>query len=506
MVFSSTLFLFLFLPVFLVLYFCINKLAWKNIVLLIASLIFYAWGEPVYILLMLISILVNYYFAICIGQAKSGQDAGWHGQETRQDRQDTGQAAVTGRSMRQAAKKAKRKSQYWLTAAIVFNLALLGVFKYAGFVAANVNMLAGLPAPSWHVPLPIGISFYTFQILSYVIDVYRSQVQVQRNILYLGAYVAAFPQLIAGPIVRYETIEYELHERRITAEDFAWGIRRFMVGLAKKVLIANNTAFVADTILARAPEEYGLIGGWTAIICYTLQIYFDFSGYSDMAIGLGRMLGFRYLENFNYPYIARSVTDFWRRWHMSLSSFFRDYVYIPLGGNRTSKARFIFNILAVWSLTGLWHGSSWNFVLWGAYYGVLLLAEKMIFARILNKIPALFGHIYALLAVMIGWAVFRMESMAGITGLLGALFGLHGMSSITFLEGVSVWQGKYILAALIGCVASMPVVPALRKQLAKRKTAVMAVMAADLMLIALFLLSVVSLVSGGFNPFIYFRF
>ncbi len=477
MVFSSSLFLFMFMPIFLFFYFGIPNSKYrltrkvKNFSLFVWSLIFYAWGEPIYIMLMLWSIFMNFMLAKFIDRSKENG-------------------------------KPTRFSKFWLVTTVVANLAILGFFKYGGFIVQNIAILMGTTAPEWNIPLPIGISFYTFQILSYVIDVYRGEVQVQHKFTYLGAYVTAFPQLVAGPIVRYETIEKELHFRQENLSDFSIGIRRFIVGLAKKILIANNAAYVADTILVHAPGEYGALGAWVGILCYSLQIYYDFSGYSDMAIGLGRMLGFRFLENFNYPYISRSVTDFWRRWHISLSTFFRDYVYIPLGGNRVGKVRFIFNILIVWSLTGLWHGAAWNFVLWGIYYGILLLGEKLIWGKLLARLPRILQHIYTIPIFIIGWAIFRMTNLEALGQLLDAMFGGYGPGSWDFLSGIYVLQGKYIIAFALGVIGSMPILPQISKL--TKWPAIRFI--ADIVLIALFLFTVIYLISGGYNPFIYFRF
>ena len=331
MEFSSLIFLFVFFPVFLFSYYIIKNRTYRNIILLIFSLIFYAWGEPIYILMMLLSIIVNYFFAILI------------------DKYD-------------------KQAKYIMIISIVFNVGLLVIFKYTDFFIETFNMIFNSNISKQNIALPIGISFYTFQILSYVIDVYRKNVKVQKNIFFLGCYITAFPQLIAGPIVKYSTIEAELTNRNENLDEIASGIRLFIRGLAKKVIIANNVGYITDSILKLNAVEYGFVGALVAMISYTIQIYFDFSGYSDMAIGMGKMLGFHFDINFNYPYISKSITEFWRRWHISLSTWFKEYVYIPLGGNRVSKARLVFNILAVWTLTGLWHGASFNFLLWGLFY------------------------------------------------------------------------------------------------------------------------------------------
>ena len=362
MVFSSSVFLLLFLPAVLVAYFVIPNRAYRNIILLLASLLFYAWGEPVYMVLMIVSIVVNWLFAILV--------------ESRE------------------AKGA------FLFADLAANLAILGFFKYQGFVAQNINVLFGTAIPDLDLPLPIGISFYTLQAISYVVDVYRGEVPAQRNPLYLGMYIAMFPQLVAGPIVRYSTIRDQILNRKENLADFCAGVRLFIVGLAKKVLLANAVAILAAEMLEGGGSQIGAAGAWAGLIAYTFQIYFDFSGYSDMAIGLGKMFGFQYLRNFNYPYISKSITEFWRRWHISLSSFFRDYVYIPLGGNRVGKPRWIFNLSVVWVLTGVWHGAAWNYVLWGVFYLVVLLLEKFVWGSALAKLPSILQHLYTIIVFM----------------------------------------------------------------------------------------------------------
>jgi len=363
MVFSSSVFLFAFLPAFLALYFVFPWRAWRNVWLLISSLFFYAWGEPAYVLLMVASILANWGFGLAIGKA-GGKGGG-----------------------------RPRASKALLGCAVAFDCLVIGFCAYEGFLAANVNSLVGFAlVPDLELPLPIGISFYTLQALSYVIDVYRGQVAPQRNLLYLGMYVACFPQLIAGPIVRYSTIQEQVVGRRETLSGFAGGLRLFIVGLAKKALLANTVAMLATKMLSMGGPQIGAVGAWAGLVAYTFQIFFDFSGYSDMAIGLGRMMGFKYLRNFNYPYISKSITEFWRRWHMSLSTFFRDYVYIPLGGSRCSKARWAFNIAVVWTITGLWHGAAWNYVGWGAYYGLLLICEKLVWGKALARLPEPVQH------------------------------------------------------------------------------------------------------------------
>ncbi len=451
MVFSSIIFLFMFLPFFLICYFIPKNIKIKNIVLLIFSLLFYAWGEPFYFFLMLFMIIINYYLTIVMD---------------------------------------RKKSKKILIILVIINLLSLFSFKYLNFVIDNINGLFNLNINNINLSLPIGISFYTFQILSYVIDVYNGKVKVQKSFINLACYVSAFPQLIAGPIVRYADIEKELLERKTTIDDFYIGIKRFIIGLSKKVLIANNVSFICDSIFNYGIESSGFVGIVIAVVSYTLQIYFDFSGYSDMAIGLGRICGFHYNENFNFPYLASSVTDFWRRWHISLSSFFRDYVYIPLGGNRVSKIKFIRNILIVWMLTGLWHGDSWNFIIWGLYYGILLLTEKFLFKD--KKIKGY--RIITLIIVCIGWLIFRETNLNDLISSFKALFGVYGLGDINVLYFLGIFSSRYILAFIFGIIFSFNLIK-IKDGLFK-----------DILIIILFILSIISIVVSSYNPFIYFRF
>ena len=486
MVFSSLPFLFAFLPLFFIVYFTMGKLfgiRGKNISLFVFSLLFYAWGEPLYVLLMIYSTVLDY---TCGRMIEAGEKEG-----------------------------NQKKKKAFLTVSMIGNLGLLAVFKYAAMIVGTADTLLGLVIPIPEITLPIGISFYTFQTMSYSIDVYRGKVAAQRDIINFGAYVAMFPQLIAGPIVRYETVAAELESRTETVGDFAAGARRFIVGLAKKVLIANTMAQTADSLLTSAPSSLGTIGAWTAIIAYTFQIFFDFSGYSDMAIGLGRMMGFHYPENFNYPYIADSVTDFWRRWHISMSSFFRDYVYIPMGGNRVSWGRWIFNIFTVWFLTGLWHGASWNFVLWGLYFGALLVLEKLVLMKPLKKLGAL-SHVWALLCVVYGWVIFTQETVGGIAEYTKAMFGGYGFlgagsnNALILLQRADV-NTVFLIALAAAVIFSMPTAGMIKKKLAafaadgSRRLAVVGYVC-DGALIAALMLCTVQLALGAYNPFIYFRF
>lgn len=464
MVFSSLNFIFLFLPIALVLYYAARGRWMRNFVLFLTSLFFYAWGEPVYVLLMLVSVTVNYFVGRGIG------------------------------AFRKHKKESRARLIFWLS--IVFNLGLLVVFKYSGFLVETVNAFTGLALPSPQLTLPIGISFYTFQIMTYVIDVYRRDSEVQRSYVALGAYIAMYPQLIAGPIVRYGDIAEQLQNRRETLEGFATGIRIFTMGLAKKVLIANLCGRIADGVMGT--EGYGTAAAWVGVLAYAFQIYFDFSGYSTMAIGLGDMMGFRMPENFRYPYISRSVTDFWRRWHITLSTFFRDYLYIPLGGNRVSEARWYFNLLIVWFATGLWHGAAWNFVLWGLYYGVLLILEKKLFGKWLAKLPAVVGWAYTALATVFGWVIFYHTDFSGIGKTFAAMFGFGGDATLLSL-GVFSYLPILIPAAIFAT-------PLPKRLYDRARTHIVGAVICDLLLMGLFVLSVASLTSDTFNPFIYFRF
>ena len=450
MVFSSIIFVFMFLPLFLICYFIPRKIKVKNIILLIFSLFFYAWGEPYYIFLMLFMIIINYLLVI---------------------------------------KMDEKKNRKILVLLIIINLLSLFSFKYLNFLIDNINSIFNLSIKNINLTLPIGISFYTFQILSYVVDVYKGKVKVQKSFIDLACYVSAFPQLIAGPIVRYSDIEKELVKRETKLNDFYDGIKRFIIGLSKKVLIANNVSFICDSIFGMGIKEVGFIGIIIATIAYSLQIYFDFSGYSDMAIGLGRICGFHYNENFNLPYMAKSITDFWRRWHISLSSFFRDYVYIPLGGNRVNKIKFIRNVLIVWMLTGLWHGDSWNFILWGLYYGIILLIEKF-FIKKEHK----WYRVLTIIIVLIGWLIFRQTNFNDLLMSIKALFGGFGFGNINIIATSGVFSIRYILAFIFGIIFSFNMIKIKNEKVN------------DVLLIVLFILSIISLVVSSYNPFIYFRF
>ena len=461
MIFSSIPFLYCFLPAVVLVYFLVPRKL-KNAVLLLFSLAFYAWGEPKYVLLMIATIALFYFCGLAIGKAK---EAKW--------------------------------KKVWLWVSVAGGIGLLAVFKYADFFVESFNGATGLSIPLLRLALPVGISFYTFQSLSYTIDVYRGDVAVQRDPIAFGAYVTLFPQLIAGPIVRYSDIAMQLQNRAHSWNDAMLGIRRFLVGLGKKVILADNFALFIE--LFRKSQEPSVLFYWMYAIAFALNIYFDFSGYSDMAIGLGRIFGFRFNENFNYPYLSKSVTEFWRRWHMSLGSWFRDYVYIPLGGNRVSKARWIFNIFTVWMLTGLWHGAAWNFVLWGLLFAVLLLIEKWIPA--IGKLPAVLRHSYVLLAVMLSFVLFNAQTLSQAGSDLGAMFGFAGLPVVS--AQTIYYLKSYGLLFCVGFVGATPLVKNTASRLDQTKAgAVLEVV----MLIGLLLVCTAYLVDGSFSPFLYFRF
>lgn len=415
-----------FLPLFLAAYFLLPTRGARNLCLLAASLLFYAWGEPVYVLLMVVSIVVNW--------------------------------ALTNRLGRRPAHSRVDYRRKTLILGVVFNVLVIGFFKYESFVAQTINDLLGAAiVPDLELPLPIGISFYTLQALSYLIDVYRGDALPQRNMLWFGMYVSCFPQLVAGPIVRYQDIFEQVTTRKETLDRFANGVRLFVIGLAQKALLANVIALCAQQMLQKTGPNIGLIGSWAGLIAYTFQIYFDFAGYSFMAIGLGRMLGFSYLRNFNYPYISKSITEFWRRWHISLSTFFRDYVYIPLGGSRCSTARWVLNLSAVWLLTGLWHGAAWNYVLWGAYYGALLVGEKLLWGKALEHLPGVLRHLYTIVIFVCGWSFFWITDTAQLTLYWRALTGGFGLTGSSTLWELTCWE--YLPVYVVCLLASMPVVP-----------------------------------------------
>ena len=464
MVFSSLIFIFVYLAIVLPVYYLCPK-KFRNALLFAVSLVFYGYGEPVFILLMLFSVTMNYVFGLLIGKYSEN----------------------------------RKKAKVLLVVNVVLNLALLGFFKYAAFFVDTLKIIpafSGLETPD--IPLPIGISFYTFQTMSYTIDVYKGNCKVQKNFVALGTYVALFPQLIAGPIVMYVDVEHQLTHRQENWSMFTRGVKLFMVGVAKKVLIANQMGNLWAEL--KPDTESGLIGAWIGIIAFTLQIYFDFSGYSDMARGLGNMLGFEFLKNFDFPYISKSITEFWRRWHMSLGSWFREYVYIPLGGNRCKTPRHMFNIMAVWFLTGMWHGASWNFILWGVYFGVILLIEKYFLLKKLEKLPAIFSHVYSLFLIILGWAIFDFTDMAQMGEYIGAMFSIeNGLLS----EAATPLVLGYLPLIAVGWFMSMPIA---RKMILKIFSVKGGWVLETLAIVVVLLLSVASLVSSSYNPFLYFRF
>lgn len=469
MLFSSIIFLWFFLPAVLVLYAIAPKSA-KNWVLLLASLFFYAFGEPVYVLLMIASILMNWAFGLGIHRF--------------------GTAPAPRRS--------------WLAAGVTLNLLLLGVFKYTGFFLHSIGAVTGLPMPEFSLPLPIGISFYTFQAMSYLIDLYRKEIDVQKSPFKLGLYVSLFPQLIAGPIVRYGDVAAQIDSRTVTAMDRAYGIRRFILGLSKKVILSNGFAAVADPLFNNGAGLISTPAAWLGLVCYTLQIYYDFSGYSDMAIGLGRMFGFHFLENFNYPYMCRSVQDFWRRWHISLSTWFREYLYIPLGGNRKGQSRTLLNLLIVFLCTGLWHGANAQFIVWGAYFGVFLILERLFLGRLLQKCRfSLLPRLYSLLVVLLGWAIFRGNGLREGLRYIAVLFGAQQLPALTFMQFFTPRLALILGLGLLLCGPVQQLFPKLKRALYDDTKAPVT---ETLGLCLLLAICVILLVGNSYNPFIYFRF
>ena len=461
MVFSTPIFLFLFLPAVLVLNYIIPKkyIAAKNVVLLIASLFFYAWGEPKNVLLMLLSIAVNYVCGLLLGRFDSDE----------------------------------KKRKVVLCVSVVFNLGLLFFFKYFSFVTGGLFPV---------IKLPIGISFFTFQIMSYTIDVYRRSVEPQKNLVKLALYISLFPQLIAGPIVRYIDVEKQLTYRECTAEKTARGMIRFSMGLAKKVIVSNTVAAICDGIFG-STNTVPAFTAWVGVICYALQIYFDFSGYSDMAIGMGHMLGFDFLENFNYPYVSCSVQEFWRRWHISLSSWFRDYLYIPLGGNRRGKVRTYINLIIVFACTGLWHGASFSFIVWGLWHGLFLVIERLGFKKALDKLPKFIGWIYTMLVVLVGWVFFRADTLSAAMKYLGEMFSFSGGVA----NGMAQFDNLSFIITAIALVLCTPVYQLVKGKLEKTEVGKKAAFVIGAVLATgLFILSVIFLTGSGYNPFIYFRF
>ena len=478
MVFSTPIFKFYFLVLTLFLYYIVPRKG-RNVVLLISSLCFYYWGEQIYVVIMFLSTAIDFTHGLLVERCKArGNDKG---------------------------------ARMAVASSIIFNLALLGFFKYWNFIAGSFAA-AGLefmpvieyirlpfldPIP-FH--LPIGISFYTFQTMSYTIDVYRGDARAQRNILNFGTFVTLFPQLIAGPIIKYKDLGDQINERTCSADKFASGVQIFMVGLAKKLLIANNVGALWDSYKAMALSELTVAGAWLGVLAFTFQIYFDFSGYSDMAVGLGRMLGFEFLPNFNYPYISKSITEFWRRWHISLSTWFREYVYIPLGGNRRGKGRQVFNLFVVWAATGIWHGANWTFLFWGLYFFVLLMVEKFLLLKHLEKAPAIVGHVYTMFFVMVSWAIFAIEDLPHLAGYLKVMFGLGGVPLANGAFGYYLTSFLPILCA--AALASTPLGATVYRRLGTRAQQVMC----TVLIAAGLVVCTAYLVAGTYNPFLYFNF
>ncbi len=470
MLFSSVMFLFMFLPITLAVYYLASP-GLRNFVMLAASLFFYAWGEPVYIILMLLSIVMNYF----CGRDIEGK---------------RGNKALSKRS---------------LIFGIVVNLLALGFFKYYGLVMETANALLPVEIPYRVLPLPIGISFYTFQALSYIIDVYRGEVRAQKKFIYFALYISMFPQLIAGPIVRYIDMEEQLRERKYGVVKFGRGAMCFIRGLAKKVVLANSIGAVYEQVIALPVGTVSVLTAWIGCVAFAFQIYFDFSGYSDMAVGLGKMFGFEFRRNFHYPYVAKSVTEFWRRWHISLGTWFQEYVYIPLGGNRCSAKRHIVNLLVVWSLTGLWHGAQWNFLLWGLYYGILLILEKYVWGALVERLPSLLQHMYAFVLALIGWVFFFSSDIGQAQNYIGMMFGL-GANGLADRQAIYLFTTHWLLFVLctagssaMGWSLLRAVTEAYRKGRSQR-------VASCIVYIGMFLVSISFLVTETFNPFLYFRF
>lgn len=475
MVFSSSVFLFLFLPIVLFTYFIVPT-KFKNLILLIASLFFYAWGEPKFVIIMLISIIINYIFGLVINLNK----------------------------------EKKTKSKIFLALMVISNLLILCVFKYLNFIVDNINSVFNLSISIPNISLPIGISFFTFQAMSYVIDIYRDDAKVQRNPLNLALYISLFPQLIAGPIVRYQTIAEQLNKRFTNFSKFNHGIKRFIIGLGKKMILANNCGYIADQVFSQTPTDLTTSLAWIGIISYTLQIYFDFSAYSDMAIGLGKMFGFDFLENFNYPYISKSVSEFWRRWHISLSSWFRDYLYIPLGGNRKGNPATYRNLFIVWLATGIWHGASWTFIAWGLYFGVLIMLERAFLGKLLRKIPKFMQILYTLIIVIIGWVFFRSETFMYAFTFLGVLSGFNG----TGLWDINTFYyiSEYGIILSLAIIGSTPFLKIIfnKIEFKSENSLFIKIFGKEIFinsyLVMILLISVSYVITGTFNPFIYFRF
>jgi len=465
-VFSTPVFMFYFLVLTMGIYFVVPR-KFRNLVLLCSSLFFYYWGEREYVLIMFLSTVIDYTHGLLVERCKEAGNI-------------KGAKIAVGSS-------------------IFFNLALLIFFKYWDFLAGSLQAI-GIPAPILGIHLPIGISFYTFQTMSYTVDVYRGDTRAQRSILNFGTFVTLFPQLIAGPIIKYKDLGDQIDERTVSADKFSSGVQIFMVGLAKKLLIANNVGMLWDSYKALAPDQLTVAGAWLGVVAFSFQLYFDFSGYSDMATGLGRMFGFDFLANFNYPYISKSITEFWRRWHISLGTWFREYLYIPLGGNRCSKRRWMFNLLVVWAATGIWHGASWNYLLWGLYFFILLMVEKFFLLERLKKAPALIAHVYTLFLVLISWAIFAIEDFSHLTAYLKVMFGLGGVPLTNAAFGY--YLTSYLPILLVAAVASTPLGVTVYHKLKPRAKQI----TCTVLVAAGLVVCTAYLVASTYNPFLYFRF
>lgn len=469
MIFSSLIFLFLFFPLTLICYYLANP-KYTNVMLLLASIAFYAWGEPKYIFLMMLSIIANYIFGIKVSDSKD--------------------------------------KKIWVVLSVIYNISILGIFKYSNFFVDNINFLLNTNITIPEIKLPLGISFFTFQIMSYVIDVYRNDAKVQRKLTNLALYISLFPQLVAGPIVRYQTVADDIEHREHNWYKFTQGVNKFVIGLGKKVILANQLGIIADDVFNKSSGDLSRLEVWLGVVCYTLQIFYDFSGYSDMAIGLGKIFGFDFLENFNYPYISQTVSEFWRRWHISLSTWFKDYVYFPLGGNRVSRLKLYRNLFIVWFLTGMWHGANWTFIIWGLYFGILISIEKAFLEKLLYKMPRIIRHMYLLFIVMIGWVFFRAEDLPKAIKFIGIMFGSGNYPLFSNAFNVFVIEYWYVIVGAI--ILSTPIVEIIKSLVIKKNkntlnNTVCQVANAAFVVACMFIV-VVMLSSSTYNPFLYFRF
>ena len=480
MVFSTSIFIYLFLPITLIIYYLMPKKG-KNLIILLSGLLFYSWGEPIYVIVMLISTMIDYFAGLIMNHFEG--------------------------------RKVPRR--ICLIVSIVMNLGLLGIFKYSGFIAENVNAIAGTQIIDInnmnffgieYLPmnmLPIGISFFTFQSMSYTIDLYLGNVKVQKNPISFAAFVTLFPQIVAGPIVRYDDVAKELDDRSITIDLIYDGIIKFIIGLSKKVLIANSIGALWTSVKATDIANVSVVSSWLGILAFTFQIYFDFSGYSDMAVGLGKMMGFNFPKNFDYPYLSKSISEFWRRWHITLGAWFKSYVYIPLGGNRKGMARTIFNLAVTWFLTGVWHGASWNFILWGTLYGVVIILEKLFLGKLLEKIPDIFGHIYTMLLVILGWVLFDTADLPTAGAYIAKMFGFGGGA---FIDSTAMYQIATYGITFIICIIGCTNLPKLAVEALKKKSAVLVNYGGIAVMTGMFIICAAYLVDQTYNPFLYFNF